>query len=117
MDTDNSDARRADLARARLLRDIRELKKRGTQMIETTETAIEKAPVLIGLGVVGVALVGVAVFASRRRATPVFPSFHRERSFLAEAARSAALSALGILTGRITQRLLTAAMDDRTRPR
>lgn len=115
MDTDNSDARRAEIARAQLLRDIRELKKRGNQMIQKTEIAIEKAPVLIGLGVVGAALVGVAVFASRR-AKPVFPGFHRERSFLAEAARSAALSALGILTGRITQRLLTAAMDDRTRP-
>jgi hypothetical protein len=117
MDTDNSDARRAELARANLLDDIRELKKMGTQMIERTETAIDKAPVLIGLGVVGAALVGVAVFAGSRRSKPVFPGFHRERSFLAEAARSAALSALGILTGRITQRLLTAAMmDERARP-
>jgi hypothetical protein len=86
----------------------------GSNMIEKTETAIHKAPVLLGLGAVGVALIGVAVFASRKSA-PQFPSLRRERSFLAEATRSAALSALGILSGRITQRLLSAAMDDGTR--
>ncbi len=83
----------------------------GDKMIEKTETALHKAPVLLGLGAVGVALVGVAVFASRR-STPRFPGLARERSFFAEAARSAALSALGILSGRITQRLLTAAIAD-----
>jgi hypothetical protein len=61
-----------------------------------------------------VALIGVAVFAGRKPAAR-FPGFARERSFFAEAVRSAALSALGILSGRITQRLLTAAMDDATR--
>ena len=113
-DTVNSDTERAELARARLLKDIRELKKMGNHMIEKTETAIHNAPVLLGLGAVGVALIGVAVYASRRP-VPRFPGFARERSFFAEAARSAALSALGILSGRITQRLLTAAMDDATR--
>lgn len=110
-----SDTRRAEEARAKLVRDILELKKMGNHMIQKTETAIHKAPVLLGLGAVGVALVGVALFASRRSA-PRFPGLMRERSFFAEAARSAALSALGILSGRITQRLLTAAMDDATRP-
>jgi hypothetical protein len=110
-----SDTRRAEEARAKLVRDILELKKMGSKMIDKTETAIHKAPVLLGLGAVGIALVGVAVFASRKSA-PRFPGLRRERSFLAEAARSAALSALGILSGRITQRLLTAAMDDATRP-
>ena len=110
-----SDTRRAEEARAKLVRDILELKKMGSNMIEKTETAIHKAPVLLGLGAVGLALVGVAIFAGRKSA-PRFPGFTRERSFLAEAARSAALSALGILSGRITQRLLTAAMDDEKRP-
>ena len=113
-DTVTSDTKRAEEARAQLLRDIRELKKMGNKMVQTTETAIHKAPVLVGLGAVGLALVGVAVYASRRP-MPRFPGFARERSFLAEAARSAALSALGILSGRITQRLLTAAMSDATR--
>jgi len=110
-----SDMRRAEEAREKLVRDILELKKMGNNMMEKTETAIHKAPVLLGLGVVGVALVGVAIFAGRK-SQPRFPGFRRERSFFAEAARSAALSALGILSGRITQRLLTAAMDDATRP-
>ncbi len=110
-----SDTRRAEEAREKLVRDILELKKMGSNMIEKTETAIHKAPVLLGLGAVGLTLVGVAIFASRKSA-PRFPGLMRERSFLAEAARSAALSALGILSGRITQRLLTAAMDDGRRP-
>jgi hypothetical protein len=109
------DTRRADQARQNLLRDIREIKKMGSKMIDTTETAIHKAPVLLGLGAVGIALLGVAVFASRKSTPRRFPGFARERSFFAEAARSAALSALGILSGRITQRLLTAAMSDATR--
>jgi hypothetical protein len=113
MSVTDLDTRRADEARIKLLRDIREIKKMGSKMIDHTETAIHKAPVLLGLGAVGIALVGAAVFASRR-STPRFAGFARERSFLAEAARSAALSALGILTGRITQRLLTAAMSDAT---
>ncbi|MEO6601758.1 MAG: hypothetical protein ABIQ16_17910 [Polyangiaceae bacterium] len=110
-----SDTRRAEEARLKLVRDILELKKMGSNMIEKTETAINKAPLMLGLGAVGVALVGVAIFAGRKSA-PRFPGLLRERSFLAEAARSAALSALGILSGRITQRLLTAAMDEPTRP-
>jgi hypothetical protein len=114
-DAIQADTRRAEEARTKLLRDILELKKMGSNMIDKTETAIHKAPVLLGLGAVGVALVGVAVFASRKTG-PRFPGFARERSFFAEAARSAALSALGIVSGRITQRLLTAAMDDATRP-
>lgn len=114
-DAIQADTRRAEEARAKLLRDILELKKMGSNMIDKTETAIHRAPVLLGLGAVGVALVGVAVFAGRR-STPRFRGFARERSFFAEAARSAALSALGILSGRITQRLLTAAMNDATRP-
>jgi len=109
-----SDTRRAEQARAKLVGDLLELKKMGNNMIERTETALNKAPVLLGLGAVGVALVGVAVFAGRK-STPRFAGLKRERSFLAEAARSAALSALGILTGRITQRLLSAAMDDAPR--
>lgn len=109
-DTTAFDTQRADEARRKLLRDILEIKKMGNQMIENTETAIHKAPIMIGLGVV--ALVGVAVFAGRRR-RPTFPGFRRERSFFAEAARSAALSALGILSGRLTQRLLASAIDER----
>ena len=113
-----ADARRAEQARARLIQDIKQIKQMGGHMIEKTESAIHKAPVLLGLGAVGVALVGVAVFASRRspQRLPFFPGLARERSFLAEAARGAALSALSILSGRITQRLLAAAMDDATRP-
>jgi len=113
-DAIRADTRRADEARTKLKRDILELKKMGTNMMDKTETAIHKAPVLLGLGAVGVALVGVAVFAGRKSPRR-FPGLQRERSFFAEAARSAALSALGILSGRITQRLLTAAMDDATR--
>lgn len=105
-----SDAERADQARKKLVKDILELKKMGNQMIENTETVIHKAPVMLGIGVV--ALIGVTVLVSRRR-KPAFPGFRRERSFLAEAARSAALSALGILSGRLTQRLLASATDDR----
>lgn len=111
-DTTALDTKRADEARRKLLRDILEIKKMGNQMIENTETAIHKAPVLLGLGLGAVALVGVAVLASRRQ-KPTFPGFRRERSFFAEAARSAALSALGILSGRLTQRLLAGAMDDK----
>ena len=112
-----ADTRRAEHARAQLIRDIRQIKKMGDQMIQKTETALHKAPVLLGLGAVGVALVGAAVYAGRAGAgRRVHPLLARERSFLAEAARSAALSALGILAGRITQRLLTAAMNDATQP-
>lgn len=113
-DTMALDTQRADDARRNLLRDLRALKNMGNQMIESTETAIHKAPVILGLGLGVAALVGVAVL-SRRRPKPSFSGLRRERSFLAEAARSAALSALGILSGRITQRLLTAAMDEKPR--
>ena len=102
------DSLRAEVARADLLRDIREIKKMGHKMVAKTETVLHQAPLLLGLGAVGIALVGVAVFASRR-AKPTFRGFARERSFLAEAARGAALSALGILSGRIAERLLVAA--------
>ena len=87
----------------------------GHEMLENTESALHKAPLLLGLGAAGIALVGVAVFASRRPA-PLFLAWQRERSFLAEAARSAALAALGILSGRITQRLLAAAASEPTSP-
>ncbi|MEO7036413.1 MAG: hypothetical protein ABI548_20890 [Polyangiaceae bacterium] len=112
-----ADTQRAEEARAQLIRDIRQIKKMGDQMIQKTETAIHKAPVLLGLGAVGIALVGAAVYAGRAGSgRALHPRIARERSFLAEAARSAALSALGILAGRITQRLLTAAMNDATQP-
>jgi len=110
-DTIALDTMRADEARKKLLRDIIEIKKMGNQMIENTETAIHKAPVMLGIGVV--ALVGIAVLAGRRQKRPTFPGFRRERSFFAEAARSAALSALGILSGRLTQRLLSGALDEK----
>jgi hypothetical protein len=112
-----ADRRRAEEARAKLVRDIQQLKKMGNQMIDKTETAIHKAPVLLGLGAVGLALVGVAVFASRRPAPRRFPGFvaPERRSFWAEAARGVALSALGIVGGRVTQHLLTAVMKDATR--
>lgn len=117
MDTSISDIRRADEARAKLLSDLREIKQMGNKMIDKTETAIHKTPTLLGLGAVGVALVGIAIFAGRRKPRPLFSGLvPQERSFLAEAARSAALSALGVLTGRVTQRLLTSAMNDATRP-
>ena len=109
-DTTASDTRRADEARRKLLNDIVAIKKMGNQMIENTETAIHKAPIMLGVGVA--VLVGVALLASRRR-KPTFSGFRRERSFFAEAARSAALSALGILSGRLTQRLLADATDAR----
>ena len=107
-DTTVFDTRRADEARKQLLKDILEIKKMGTQMIENTETALHKAPVMIGIGVV--ALIGVAVLASRRPKRS-FPGARRERSFFAEAARSAALSAVGILSGRLTHRLLANVAD------
>jgi hypothetical protein len=110
-DSADADTRRADLARAKLIKDIRQMKKMGDNMIQKTENLVHKTPVLLGLGAVGAALLGIAVYAGRSRATH-HPRIARERSFLAEAARSAALSALGILAGRITQRLLTAAMVD-----
>lgn len=106
-----ADTRRAEQARADLMRDIRRIKKMGDHMIEKTETAIHKAPVLLALGVAGVALIGVAVLASRRPRAR-FPLRQRERTFFAEAARSAALSALGVLSGRVTQRLLSAALTE-----
>jgi hypothetical protein len=111
-DTTALDTKRADEARSKLVRDILEIKKMGNKMIENTETAIQKAPVMLGVGLGVVALVGVAVLASRRQ-KPTFPGFRRERSFFAEAARSAALSALGILSGRLTQHLLAGAMDNK----
>ena len=111
-DTTALDTQRADEARKKLLRDILEIKKMGNKMIENTETAIHKAPVMLGLGVA--ALIGVAVLASRRpKPSFAFPGFRRERSFFAEAARNAALSALGVLSGRLTQRLLLTAMDEK----
>ncbi|HET7542901.1 MAG TPA: hypothetical protein VFK05_23675 [Polyangiaceae bacterium] len=109
-DSTAMDTRRADDARRKLLRDIVEIKKMGNQMIENTETALHKAPVVIGLGVV--ALVGVTLLA-RRRPKRTFSGFERphSRSFFAEAARSAALSALGVLSARLTQRLLVNALN------
>src|SRR4051794_34947032 len=93
-----ADTRRAEEARLKLIGDIRQLKKMGDQMIRKSEIAIHNTPVLIGLGAVGVALVGAAVYAGRARGgRSLHPRFAQERSFLAEAARSAALSALGIL--------------------
>ncbi len=115
IDSADADTRRANQARAKLIEDIREIKKMGDNMVQKTETAIHKAPLLIGIGAVGLALVGAAVFASRS-ASSRRPRIARERSFFAEAARSAALSALGILSGRITQRLLSAAMADSPAP-
>ncbi len=117
-DAIQADRRRAEEARAKLVRDILQLKKMGNQMIDKTETAINKAPVLIGLGAVGLALVGAAVFASRRPAPRRFPGLvvPERRSFWAEAARGVALSALGVVSARITRRLLTSALADATRP-
>ena len=84
-DTTALDTQRADEARKKLLRDILEIKKMSNKMIENTETAIHKAPVMLGLGVA--ALIGVAVLASRRpKPSFAFPGFRRERSFFAEAA-------------------------------
>ena len=111
-DTTAVDTQRADEARKKLLRDIVEIKKMGNQMIEKTETAIHKAPVMLGLG--AVALIGVVALASRRR-KPTFAGFRRERSLFAEAVRSAAISALGVLSGRLTQRLLANALPEETR--
>lgn len=111
IDAPNPDALRAEQARAKLLSDIREIKKMGNKMIDQTETAIHKAPALLGLGALGLALVGIAVFAGRRKPRR-FPGAARERSFLAEAARGAALSALGVLSGRVTQRLLASALQE-----
>jgi hypothetical protein len=107
----SAETQRAEQARANLLQDLREIKKMGDKMIEKTETAIHKAPALLGIGAAGVALIGIAVLASRRRPASLFRSVPRERSFFAEAARAAALSALGILSGRLTQHLLAAALD------
>ncbi len=107
----DDDTRRADQARAQLLKDIRQIKKLGDNVVKKTETAMHSAPVLLGLGAAGLALIGIVVLASRsgsRRTNR--PQTSKERSFLAEAARSAALSALGILSGRVAQRLLGAAM-------
>jgi len=116
-DAIQADRERAEEARAKLVHDILQLKKMGNRMIDKTETAIHKAPALLGLGAVGLALVGVAVFASRRPAPRRFPGLVPERrSFWAEAARGAALSALGVVSGRITQHLLTRALADATRP-
>jgi hypothetical protein len=106
----NVETRRAEQARANLLKDIRDIKKMGDQMIEKTESAIHKAPALLGLGAAGVALIGIAVLASRRRPAPLLGGSRSERSFFAEAARAAALSALGIMSGRLTQRLLVSAL-------
>jgi len=114
-DTTALDAARADEARKKLLSDILELKKMGNQMIENTETVIHKAPVMLGLGLGVAALAGLAFLATRRQ-KPTFPGFRRERSFFAEAARGAALSALGIVSGRLTQRLLAGALDERPQP-
>lgn len=117
MDASNTDTQRADEARAKLLSNLREIKQMGSNMIDKTETAIEKTPVLLGLGAVGIALVGVAIFAGRRKPRSLFAGLvPQQRSFFAEAARNAALSALGVLTGRLTQRLLTNAMTDGTGP-
>ena len=44
----HADTLRADLARAALLRDIREIKKMGHKMVAKTETAIHQAPLLLG---------------------------------------------------------------------
>ena len=114
IDSANADTARADAARAQLLRDIRELKKMGNNMIDKTETALHKTPILVGLGAVGFALLGVAIVAGRRP-RPALPFFTPKRSFLAEATRGVALSALGILSGRITQHLLTSALDEKPR--
>lgn len=116
-DAIQAERQRAEEARAKLVRDIQQLKTMGNRMIDKTETAIHKAPVLIGLGAVGLALVGVAVFAGRRPAPRRFPGLvPQRRSFWAEAARGVALSALGVVSGRITQRLLTSALAEATRP-
>jgi hypothetical protein len=112
-DAISTETRRADRARAELLSDIRKIKQMGDQMIEKTESVVHKAPVLLALGAAGLTLVGVAVVASRR-STPRLLHFQRPRSFFAEAARSAALSALGVISGRLTQRLLTSALEDST---
>ncbi|HEX3773239.1 MAG TPA: hypothetical protein VHV51_02185 [Polyangiaceae bacterium] len=112
-DAISAETRRADRARAELISDIRKIKQMGDEMIEKTEAAVHKAPVLIGLGAVGLALVGVAVLVGRRPKPRLF-GFQPPRSFFAEAARGAALSALGVISGRLTQRLLTSALEDST---
>ena len=84
---DADDVRRADLARDKLIKDIRQIKKMGDNMIQKTESAIHKAPVLLGLGAVGAALVGVAVYASRSGTH--HPRIARERSFSTPLTRTA----------------------------
>ena len=114
MDPTDFDQRRAVNARHKLISDIRELRTMGNKMIKTTETTIHKAPLLLGAGALGVALlggaiVGVALLAGRRQPAFRFPGRSPQRSLLSDAVRSVALSALGVLGGRITQRLLVAA--------
>ncbi len=107
IDPADADTHRADQARAQLLNDIRQIKTIGDNMVKKTETAIHSAPVLLGLGAAGVALIGIVILASRSGTSRTGRGRSaQERSFLAEAARGAALSALSILTGRVARRLL-----------
>jgi len=103
------DTLRADVARENLLKDIRKLKEMGGNMVQKTETALSRAPVVIGVGAAGIALVGLVVWATRRP-KPLLERLTQQRSFVGEALRGAALSALSVLAQRVAQRAIAGML-------
>jgi hypothetical protein len=80
--------------------------KTGEEFVEEGKQAVKKSlPVVAGIGIAGLLLASVMLFArrSKPRRSSLFPV--QKRSFLGDAFRSAALSLIGVLASRLAQRL------------
>jgi hypothetical protein len=95
---------RVEAARQSLSQDIKNLGQAGGAMVKRGEKIMHAAlPIAAVIGVFGLIVLGSRLLA--RRPVPMYRPV-RTRSFLSEALRNAALSAVGALAARLARRVL-----------
>lgn len=117
METDvKREVERADRARKRLSQDLGKLSRTAEAMSARAKTTLKYAiPIAIGVAVVG--LIAGALMRSRSRPPYVrMPRVEQRPSWLAEALRTASLSAVSVLASRIAQQVPLPLMDTDDHP-